>query len=1073
MRIVIDMQGAQSTGSRNRGIGRYTLSLVKAIVQERDEHEIVLALNGQFADTIEPIRTAFDGLLPQENIRVWHALAPTAHVDPSNTQRRQAAELVYEAFLASLAPDFIYVTSLFEGLGDGAITSIHRQQAGIPVAVTLYDLIPYINPVPYLENPGVKSWYLDKIEHLRRADLWLAISESSRQEGIAHLGFSEERSINVSTDADADFRSIDITAVQEQALRRQYGLDKPFVMYTGGIDYRKNIEGLIRAYARLPEEVRKAHQLAIVCSVQPPSREALEQLARQHGLTAHEIVLTGFVPDADLLALYNLCKLFVFPSWHEGFGLPALEAMRCGAPVIGANTSSLPEVIGWQEALFDPHSDEAIADAMHRGLTDAGYRNALVRHGREQAGKFSWLAGARRAIDAMEQYLQRKHAKTPAPLAATPRQKLAYVSPLPPARSGIADYSAELLPELSKYYDIDVIVQQDEDVADPWILAHCPIRSPQWLLEHADTYDRVLYHFGNSAFHQHMFDLLERVPGVVMLHDFFLSGIQAHRDITCAAPQAWVDALYASHGYMAVLARYTAADIADVIWKYPANLPVLQRALGIIVHGESSRTLARRWYGERAGSNWHVIPLLRVPTPQDDRAAIRREFGLDEDAVLVCSFGLLGPTKLNHRLLDAWLASSLAANDKAYLVFVGENHNGDYGQSLLNTIAASNAKQRIRITGWADMKTFRNYLVAADMAVQLRTLSRGETSGTVLDCMNHGVATIVNAHGSMADLDPDGVWMLPDEFCDADLVAALTDLAQNPARRHELGARAVEIVRTRHAPAACGRAYHEAIEGTYQTTQDQLPGLLARVAGIGLPENEHAPMATCLARNFPPQPRLRQLLVDISGLIHPQGQDADSRPDTQILHAILKTWIDQPPQGFQVKPVYADSRILGYRYARQYMLQRLGVPDDWSKDEPVEAWSGDVFIGLDSPAVFAPEQQAYLQGWHDDGVRIWFFINDLSPVLTPENFPPHVYEAFQRWMDGMSQFDGVVCVSRAVADDVRSWLSLHGSQRERPLVVEHVKTEKDGAPGVPIPPNEAMQIARQLLEAVGALKSNA
>ena len=389
MRIVIDMQGAQSTGSRHRGIGRYTLSLVKAMVYERGEHEIMLALNAQFADAIEPIRAAFDGLLPQENIRVWHALAPTAHIDPANTQRRQAAELVYEAFLASLAPDFIYVTSLFEGMGDGAITSIHRQQSSIPVAVTLYDLIPYINPVPYLENPDVKSWYLEKIEHLRRADLWLAISESSRQEGIACLGLSEEYAINVSTDADADFRPIDIAAAQEQTLRRQYGLDKPFVMYTGGIDYRKNIEGLIRAYARLPAEVRKTHQLAIVCSVQPPSREALEQLARQHGLAAHEVVLTGFVPDADLLALYNLCKLFVFPSWHEGFGLPALEAMRCGAPVIGANTSSLPEVIGWPEALFDPHSDEAITDAMHRGLTDAGYRDALVRHGREQAGKFS------------------------------------------------------------------------------------------------------------------------------------------------------------------------------------------------------------------------------------------------------------------------------------------------------------------------------------------------------------------------------------------------------------------------------------------------------------------------------------------------------------------------------------------------------------------------------------------------------------------------------------------------------------------------------------------------------------
>ena len=245
------------------------------------------------------------------------------------------------------------------------------------------------------------------------------------------------------------------------------------------------------------------------------------------------------------------------------------------------------------------------------------------------------------------------------------------------------------------------------------------------------------------------------------------------------------------------------------------------------------------------------------------------------------------------------------------------------------------------------------------------------------------------------------------------------------------------------------------------------------MAGIGLPENEHAPMATCLARNFPPQPRLHQLLVDISGLIHPQGQDADSRQDTQILHAILKTWIDQPPERFRVEPVYADSRILGYRYARQYILQRLGVPGDWSKDEPVEAWSGDVFIGLCSPAVFAPEQQAYLQGWHDDGVRIWFFINDLSLVLAPENSPSYVYEASRRWLDGMSQFDGVICVSRAAADDVRSWLSLHGSKRERPLLVEHFKMEKDDAPGASISSNEVMQIARQLLGAVGVLKSNA
>ena len=109
----------------------------------------------------------------------------------------------------------------------------------------------------------------------------------------------------------------------------------------------------------------------------------LEQLAARHGMSRDELVLTGYVPDEDLVALYNLCALFVFPSWHEGFGLPALEAMRCGAPVIAANSSSLPEVVGWEDALFAPRSDDAMADKMTRALTDSSFRAELVRRGVE------------------------------------------------------------------------------------------------------------------------------------------------------------------------------------------------------------------------------------------------------------------------------------------------------------------------------------------------------------------------------------------------------------------------------------------------------------------------------------------------------------------------------------------------------------------------------------------------------------------------------------------------------------------------------------------------------------------
>ena len=113
MRIIIDLQGAQ-TESRFRGIGRYTLALAKAIVRNRGNHEVLIAISGLFPETIEHIRAAFDGLLPQENIRVWYAPGPVRERQPENNWRRKAAERIREAFLASLEPDVIFITSLFE-----------------------------------------------------------------------------------------------------------------------------------------------------------------------------------------------------------------------------------------------------------------------------------------------------------------------------------------------------------------------------------------------------------------------------------------------------------------------------------------------------------------------------------------------------------------------------------------------------------------------------------------------------------------------------------------------------------------------------------------------------------------------------------------------------------------------------------------------------------------------------------------------------------------------------------------------------------------------------------------------
>ena len=114
MRIVIDLQGAQCE-SRHRGIGRYSLALALAMVKNRGDHDIIVALSGLFPETIEPIRMAFNGILPQESIRVWHAQGPVDALNSANTWRRHTAELIREAFLASLQPDIVHITSLFEG----------------------------------------------------------------------------------------------------------------------------------------------------------------------------------------------------------------------------------------------------------------------------------------------------------------------------------------------------------------------------------------------------------------------------------------------------------------------------------------------------------------------------------------------------------------------------------------------------------------------------------------------------------------------------------------------------------------------------------------------------------------------------------------------------------------------------------------------------------------------------------------------------------------------------------------------------------------------------------------------
>ena len=1063
MRIVIDLQGAQ-TASRYRGIGRYSLSLTLAMARHRRDNEIIVALNGLFPETIEPLRAAFDDVLPQDNIRVWHAPGPIALREPRNRSRRRTAELIREAFLASLEPDLVHVSSLFEGFGDDAGTSIARLTDRIPTTVTLYDLIPHIYRETYLADRNACDCYYEQFSHLRHATMLLAISESSRQEAIDHLARRPEDVVVVPCAADSLFKKISLNPAVHADLLNRHGISRPFVMYTGGDDHRKNLDGLVRAYARLPELIRRNYQLAIVCSLPHSAQQSLAILATAHGLSPDEIVLLGQVSDDDLVLLYNACTLFVFPSWHEGFGLPVLEAMSCGAPVIGASTTSVPEVIGRGDALFDPKSDASISAKLLQAITDDGFRAELARHGLERAKSFSWDESARRALAAFERIYSERRPSTPSTPLTTRRPRLAYVSPLPPDRSGIADYSAELLPELSRYYEIEAIVRDDRTMRRP-PQANIPLRTPDWLRVNADSFDRVLYHFGNSFFHDYMFDLLADVPGVVVLHDFFLSSGLAQRERRKRRFRAWTCALYDSHGYSAVQERFRTKATEDVVFKYPANLQVLQQAQGVIVHSDFARHLARHWYGENTDRDWAMVPHLRAPRDQCDRTSARAALGLTADAFVVCCFGMLGPAKLNHRVIDAWLLSSLSKDSRSQLVFVGANDTDPYGASIRQAIERSGANDRIRITGWAEPSIFRDYLAAADLAVQLRAQSRGETSGTVLDCLNHGLPTIVNACGAMAEIPLHAVWMLPEAFDDTSLAAALDTLWREPHHGAALGTRAREVVRTRHDPRACADLYAKAIEQFHERSQAGVPALIEAIAAQDKPPRDAdcVRVAASIAQNHPATPSARTLFVDLSQLVRRDAQSGIPR----VIRSVLRALFAEPPARFRIEPVYATESSGGYRYARRFTLRMNECPTDWAKDDPIDPQAGDIFLGLDLNHSVTTSQAMTLDGYRANGLRVYHVIYDLLPVLRPDYFPPGDDEIYARWLSAVTRFDGVVAISRTVADELQSWLAVHGPERNRQLKISwwHLGADLEASGFTRGMPPDAAQAIQQLRSA--------
>ena len=607
------------------------------------------------------------------------------------------------------------------------------------------------------------------------------------------------------------------------------------------------------------------------------------------------------------------------------------------------------------------------------------------------------------------------------------RPRLAFVTPMPPLRSGIADYSVEVLSDLAHFYEIDVVVTKDNRALmgrqGAWT-----VRDVNAFEAHAHTYDRIVYQVGNSEFHHHMFPLIERYPGVIVLHDFYLSHILALLETSGGWDKAWTGALITSHGYEAARARHAPAETEDALWRYPCNLRIIQEAQGVIVHSEFSRQLAKRFYGNSFADDWVIVPMARHLPGTTERDAARQALGLDKDTFLLCSFGQVQDNKLNHRVLRAWLASRSGNDPRCRLVFVGETPPSDYCDALRAAIAASGAADRIHITGFASPELYQLYLQAGDAAVQLRTMSRGETSAALFDCMGHGLAVVANAHGPMATCPPDTVLMLPEAFTDGELTRAVDALRFDAELRARVGKRARAFVSDELAPSVAAANYRDAIERFAAAVPAALDARrIADEVADRLPELDDdgalLRFARDLAKSSPLVRPYRQFLVDVSALAREDLRTGIQR----VVRAQLSALLADPPSGFRVEPVWLweTDGVTRYHYARRYTARLLGIPEKTVDDDPIEVSRGDVFFGADYFAygVTQASRNGLFAAWRETGVRIGFLVYDILPLTFPHFFPDFAESVHGDWLSAIADAsDDLICISQAVSDDVRRWL---------------------------------------------------
>jgi glycosyltransferase involved in cell wall biosynthesis len=547
------------------------------------------------------------------------------------------------------------------------------------------------------------------------------------------------------------------------------------------------------------------------------------------------VLVTGFVSDELLLALYQAADLVCFPSLAEGYGLPVAEALACGTPVIAADRSPLDELVGASRR-FDPERVDAIATAIEAAL------DAPPAASDPPATPLNWHDVAQRTGRAFDELLARPGRRPFRSARAT--RRIAFVSPLPPAPSGIASYSYRLIEELVATGEVAIDAFGDGPTPDqraPSGVEAFHATSLPCVEEVRGGYDAVVYCLGNSHHHLGALSVLRRRPGIVLAHDVRLTNLYRHEHGDPGfLPGGLGRAIAAMYGQelpsdLGADGSLSPADVA----RYGLLMAreVLEHSSRWLVTSRAAAELSVLEVGPDLAERVAVLPFA-VEAPgatgdpgfaSDDAVpapalapALAMSWGrlageVEPGRPVVGHFGIVDPVKAPELLVEAFARLRRdGAGAPPLLVFVGPVGN-EVAYRLAEQVLGLGLEHDVVLTGPLRHDAYRDWLGRASVAVQLRRSTNGEASAAIGECLASGVATVASRLGWVRELPDEAVVKVDSPIEAAELASVLDALLADDQRRAALG-RAARDEAARRTFAATARRLLDVVEDERRAT---------------------------------------------------------------------------------------------------------------------------------------------------------------------------------------------------------------------------------------------------------------